>query len=119
MWLKIVNYYQQSDKYLLIPFLCSAFLVLAILTLFANFYSSLPPRLPLYYSLPWGEPQLVGKQQFIILPVILILLCTVNTFIASQLHPAQLVLKRTLGVSLLLIGFIIAISVIKVLFIFV
>ncbi len=116
---KIVNFWQQSDKFTLLPALVSFVCFFLIITLYLSAYKTLPPRLPLFYSLPWGAAQLVDKQQFFILPGVLVLITLINLLITLQLHPIQTVLKRTLMLSLILINFALLITTIKILFIFV
>ncbi len=90
-----------------------------LLTLFLFiFLNNLPPKLPLFYSLLWGETQLVQKEQFFILPAVMLLIGLINMAIASQLHPAQIALKRMLILSMLGFAIIIFISSVKVITIF-
>src|SRR3989337_345654 len=106
---KVVVFWSTTDNFVRLPLLF--FLFSSALTILSPLvvYNNLPPRLPLFYSLPWGQSQLVTKQQFFILPVILIIINLTNFFIASQLHPVQSVLKKLLTLSLVLINFIILI----------
>lgn len=119
MIVKIINFWQQSDKFILIPAIISFVCFFLIITIFLAAYKTLPPKLPLFYSLPWGDAQLVEKQQFFILPGVLVLITLINMFITFQLHPIQQALKRTLMLSLILIDAALFITTIKILFIFV
>lgn len=110
---------RSSDKFFLIPILITIITVVSITLLFLIFYNRLPDRLPLFYSLPWGETQLAAKQQFLLLPIMLVLTCLINSLIASQLHVAQVVLKRILTLSLILIDVIILITTVKIIWIFI
>lgn len=114
-----VQFFKKSDKYLLIPGLLCFVLTILITELFMFFYSQLPPRLPLFYSLPWGQQQLVDKQQFLILPAVLLLINLVNIFIAYHLHEVQTVLKRILLLSLVVVDLLILVTAVKILTIFV
>lgn len=116
---KISSFWQTSDKYILIPILISVTCLFLVSTLYFAAYQLLPPRLPLFYSLPWGADQLVVKQQFLLLPTVIVLLTLINLAIASQLHPLQYVLKRTLMLSLILMNIAMLITVVRTLFIFV
>lgn len=116
---KIAKFWQTSDKLTLIPTIISFACFFLIITLYLSTYSILPPMLPLFYSLPWGEAQLINKQQFFILPAVLVLITLINLLISSQLHPVQRVLKRTLMLSLILVNIALLITTIKILFIFV
>ncbi|MFH0937642.1 MAG: hypothetical protein V1808_05130 [Candidatus Daviesbacteria bacterium] len=115
---KLLNFWDKTDKYTSVPILTSILSSLPVIILFFAIYNKLPNKLPLFYSLPWGESQLVAKQQFLLLPTVLLLITLVNTFISSQIHPVQLVLKRMLMLTLLLINLIILITALKILFIF-
>lgn len=116
---KFIDFLTTSDKFITIPLLLSLFSVLFILGNFFVLYNYLPPKVPLFYSLPWGQDELVNKQQFLLLPAILAGLTFINTLITSQIHPIQTVLKRLLMLSLLLINSVILITALRILFIFV
>ena len=115
---KKILFFKSSDKFFLIPLFISLFLSFLIALLIFTFFNQLPPKLPLFYSLPWGDNQLVSKQQFFLLPIILLLITLINSFIASQLHPLQVVLKRLLMFSLIFVDIVILATVLKIMFIF-
>ena len=79
----------------------------------------LPSRLPLFYSLPWGDGQLATEQQFLIIPAIISLVTLGNLTISWQLHPSQMFFKKILLFSSLIISLILTITFIKVVLIFV
>lgn len=106
------------DKFFSVPVLITVTTVISITSLFLIFYSRLPDKLPLFYSSPWGQTQLATKEQFFLLPIILILTCLMNSLIAFQLHASQFVLKRILLLSLVLIDIIILITAVKIIWIF-
>ncbi len=115
---KLLLFFRSSDNYLLIPLLISLSITFLVALLTLIFYNQLPLKLPLFYSLPWGENQLVSKQQFFLLPIVLLLIILVNTFIVSQLHHLQKVLKRLLMFGLIFIDLVILTTFLKILFIF-
>lgn len=78
----------------------------------------LPPKLPLFYSLPWGETQLVNHSQLLIIPAIISLVTLCNLIISWQLHPTQTLSKNILLFSSLLISLILTITFIKIVLIF-
>lgn len=108
-----------KDKFFLFPLLFSTLSSLFIIIFVLIFYQKLPPKLPLFYSLPWGQPQLASKEQFFLLPALLISITLINAFIASSLHPLQFVLKRILMLSLVFISLIIIVAALKILLIFI
>ncbi len=91
-------------------------LLLAIiisLTIAATF-KLLPSKLPLFYSVTWGEGQLAAKTQFLILPASIIFITLLNLIISWQLHPSQSFFKQILIFSPITAGLILAITFIKI-----
>ncbi|OGE14716.1 hypothetical protein A3F00_03450 [Candidatus Daviesbacteria bacterium RIFCSPHIGHO2_12_FULL_37_11] len=91
-----------------------------ILGLFVFFSAGfLPKRLPLFYSLPWGEKQLATPQQFLIIPALIICISLINLMFSWQLHERQHFFMIILSVTSLITTIILAVSVIKVILLFV
>lgn len=117
--LKIQHFIKESDKYILFPSAFSVISSLLITILLVTFYNLLPAKLPLLYSLPWGDQQLVSKQQFLLLPAIIVLISLINVFLSSQLHLAQYVLKRIILLNIIFIDLILVITAVKIIVIFI
>lgn len=117
--INIINFLKATDKFFLWPiviiFICTSLITIHLLL----FYPLLPNKLPLFYSLPWGENQLVFKGQLLILPTLLILAAIFNATLAWHLHPTQQVLRGILLWSLIFISLIITITAAKIFFIFI
>lgn len=111
--------FNQSGSFFSFSVIISAISIMTILGLHVFFYNQLPLKLPLFYSLPWGDQQLVLKQQFFILPAVLGLFCLINLFIVTQLHISQIILKKVLLSSVILLDFIFLITAFKIILIFV
>lgn len=103
-------YKKLSSRILIIPFILS--IILTIIIIF--FLGYLPPKLPLFYSLPWGEGQLATHQQFLIIPAIIGLITLLNLVISWQLHPSQSFFKRILFLSSIIITLILSATFIKI-----
>lgn len=91
--------------------------VLSLIILFL--FRFLPERLPLFYSLPWGDKQLATHQQFFIIPAATSLIALANLVISWQLHYLQSFFKKTLLVSSLITTLILIITFIKIVLIFI
>jgi uncharacterized membrane protein len=61
----------------------SFFTLLIMWLLLIIFYRFLPPQLPLFFSKPWGEEQLIAKHYLAILPGAVSLLFIINSRLAS------------------------------------
>lgn len=79
----------------------------------------LPPKLPLFYSLAWGEGQLVTRQQFFIIPASIILITPLNLIISWQLHPSQTFFKKVLLLSSIIVSLILTLALIKIVLMFI
>lgn len=51
--------------------------------LYAIFYQFMPPLVPLLFSRPWGQSQLISKNLFILLPASVTILFLINLRISS------------------------------------
>ncbi len=96
------------------PFILSLLLTLIILF----FFKFLPPKLPLFYSLPWGEKQLATREQYLLIPATLALINAINLVLFYQLHPSQSFSKKILLITPLIVSLILIISFIKTILIF-
>lgn len=93
----------------------SLFLIILILLL----PKFLPARLPLFYSLPWGESQLAESKQFLIIPSVILILSFINLLIVRQLHPQQILFKKILEFTSIFISIVLAITVFRIILIFI
>lgn len=108
-----------QDRYLLSSLSSTVFAICSLLIIYLIFYNQLPSKLPLFYSRPWGQPELVLKSQFLLLPLSLALVGLVNHVVALHLHPFQIVLKRIIYIGSTLVNLAILITAIKIFFIFI
>lgn len=97
----------------ILPIIISLFLAGAIFL----YLNKLPNRLPLFYSLAWGENQLIFKQQLFVIPAIISSISLINLLILW--HTKELLLKRVLLFSSLITTVILSISVLKIIYIFI
>lgn len=98
-----------------LPLMLSLLMVVIILAL----YRFLPPKLPLFYSLPWGEKQLAGKEQLLIIPSSIALVSLGNLIFSWHLHSSQDIFKKILYFSSLLITLLMTITFLKIILIFI
>ncbi|MBI2019598.1 hypothetical protein HYS95_02960 [Candidatus Daviesbacteria bacterium] len=74
----------------------------------------LPPRLPLFYSLPWGEGQLATHSQFLVIPSSIILITLLNLILSWQLHSSQTFFKKILNITSIIVSIILTTAFIKI-----
>ncbi len=73
------NYYRWSIR-------ISLFLIIFASALLLYFWQKLPPQIPFYYSLTWGEEQLAPNISLIFLLSGLLITCLINLIMAFFLH---------------------------------
>jgi len=78
-------------------------------------WSKLPPQLPLFYSRPWGEEQLVAKNLFFILPAACFIFIIINLRLASFFFKKEVLLSQILIWSALVFSLLTTISLWKIL----
>jgi len=94
----------KSDKIIKWSFVISCLLLLASVISIIIFYFSLPPFLPIFNQLPWGEERLGGKIE-IFLPIIITFSFLVfNFFLLNQVYEKMPLVARILGITTLLMS---------------
>ncbi len=86
--------FSQSQVY--IPIRIFFVILLAIFVLLGIKFRNLPPVVPLYYSLPWGDEQLVSSYYLFILPSSLILLFILNYLVSKFITSTEILLVQIL-----------------------
>lgn len=93
-----------SDKIAKWSLMASGILLLLELIYIGFFYFSLPPLLPIFNQLPWGEPRL-GPKFAIFIPVVLsITFFIINFSVVTRLHEKLPLLSRMLSITTFLIS---------------
>lgn len=68
-------------------------------------YSSLPPFVPLFNQMPWGEARLETREQ-IFMPIAIVMIITVGNFLlASLLYEKIPLISRILSITTALVSF--------------
>lgn len=113
------NFYQDQDTYVFWPICLSVILGLAVVSLWAIYYFSLPKQLPIFYSLSWGDAQFGHINQFLIFPSLIALAILVNLITSWHLHFSQILIKRVLAIASLIISLLISVAAFKIIYTFV
>lgn len=92
--------------------LSGVFLMIEIVFI-AAFYFSLPPLLPLFNQMPWGDKRL-GIKPAIFIPVLIsIAFWIFNFFILARLYEKTPLLSRMIGITTLLLSILSFVFVIR------
>lgn len=104
----------RADRSARLSLIITGLILIFHFSFLASFFSRLPPELPLYYSRPWGQAQLVTPEQFLILPVFSLTVFLINTILALKLHPQEKILARLALWTSLVINFTTAFTLFKI-----
>lgn len=103
----------QADRILYAGFLISlAFIVLAIAAVLL-FYRSLPPFIPLYNQLPWGESRLGTRIEIFIPSLIGILIFGANIIFSSLFYSRIPLVARIFSITSLLVSLLLSLFIIR------
>ncbi|SRR5574344_363082 len=78
-------------------------------------FNALPPKVPLYYSLPWGESQLGNASSLFLLPVFSITILLLNNLLANFFLKSIPLLSRLLVIVSVIFSFFLTFSLLKIL----
>ena len=79
-------------------------------------FVNLPLQVPLYYSLPWGELQLVSASTLFLIPTFSIVLFIVNHLFAIGYSQKNPLLSQLLIFTSLIVSFFFLLTLLKIIF---
>ena len=79
-------------------------------------WSKLPPEVPLYYSLPWGEQRLVSAYGLLILPILGLGIYLFNCLLAVLLARENQLLTKILVYTAIFVNTMLSYSLIRIIF---
>lgn len=104
MNISVQGKYLQSDKILFYGSILSLVFLVVSIIIIAFVYSRIPPFIPLYNQLPWGEARLATKNEFFILPAMMGGILFANVIAALSLYQKTPLLSRLFAATSLLTG---------------
>ncbi len=83
------------------------------------FWKKIPPQIPWFYSLSWGEDQLMNKPWLFLVLGLASLLSVVTSYIANWAKKGDSIVEKTVLITLLLASLLLLLNLTRVLMIFV
>jgi hypothetical protein len=108
------HFWQEKNNFTIFRFNLSLIAVQIIILIFK--FNNLPPQIPFYFSLPWGESQLASSTNIIYLPIFSILITIINGFWAAMLVKTNPLFSKLLIVFSLIFSFFSLFSVSQIVF---
>ncbi|MBI4098132.1 MAG: hypothetical protein HY426_03755 [Candidatus Levybacteria bacterium] len=91
--------YLKEDKLILrLYILTSALIVVTMTYIFIN-YNKLPPLLPIFNQLPWGERRLSATPGIFVPSVIVSAIFVFNTFVSALIYSNSPLISRMLAIT--------------------
>lgn len=79
-------------------------------------FNLLPPQVPLFYSLPWGESQLTNNSSLFMLPAISIVVLFIDSLFSVSFLKNLPLLSHLSVITSLLVSFLTSITLFKIVF---
>ena len=92
------------DKTIYYTFISSSVIFFFTILLVAIEYRNLPPVLPLFNQLPWGESRLGEKNQLLIPISIVLVVGITNSIVSSFVYNSQPLITRILFITMFLVS---------------
>lgn len=103
----------RTDKTITLAFFTNGTLIAIAIIYILFSYGQLPPFIPIFNQLPWGEQRL-GTTPTIFIPVLVALLTlVVNIFTSAYIYKKVLLVSRMLAAISLLCGILMLLFIIK------
>ncbi len=83
-----------SDQFVKICLALSLLFILPLIGIIIATYTNLPPLIPFFNSMPWGEDRLASSQLTIFLPLILVVVFVTNLFQAVLSYNKYVLVSR-------------------------
>ena len=77
-------------------------------------WTFLPPRVPFFYSLPWGEEQLARPAMLFLLPALGLAIFFINSLISAFLPKEEKLMKQILAMAFLVFNFLSLITLVQI-----
>jgi hypothetical protein len=99
---------ERSSYLLALLIACVMFLLITLL------WGKLPPLVPIYLSLPWGEGRLASRVMFYLLPIITLAVMVVNVGLGRLLGKLSMLLPRVLSAGAVMIAVMMMIALLGI-----
>lgn len=83
-----------DDQFTRISLILSLLFIIPLIAIIFFTYASLPPYIPFFNSMPWGEERLFSSQVVIFLPIIFVLVFAMNLLQATFVYAKYTLVSR-------------------------
>ena len=108
------NFWQQKNNGRI--FRWNIFFICLQIGVLAWKFVTLPPQVPLYYSLPWGASQLVNSSSLFLLPTISVVILFIDNLFSVSFFKNFELLSRLSVITSLIVSFFLTITLFRIVF---
>lgn len=83
-----------SDQFVRISLILSLIFIVPLIIIIIATYSSLPPLIPFFNSMPWGESRLIPSSFTVLLPLLLLAIFVGNVLLATFVYTKYVLISR-------------------------
>ena len=105
-----------SDQFIKISLALSFLFVIPLIILIIFSHSSLPPLIPFFNSMPWGQERLYYSKIAIFLPALLVFVFALNIFQAVAVYKKYVIISRIVLFNCFLFLLLSLLSYLQILF---
>ena len=115
MQLSMKEYFKnlKDDRLLLRLFMASIILIITAFSYILFNYSKLPPLLPIFNQLPWGEKRLEETWGIFIPPLLVLLILFANIFISNFSYKKSPLISRMFAVTSFITSLLVLLFVVR------
>ena len=83
-----------SDQFARISLVLSLIFIIPLLIIIITTYGNLPPLIPFFNSMPWGEDRLIVSGLTVFLPLLLVIIFIGNVVLATVFYSKYVLISR-------------------------
>lgn len=88
-----------SDQFTRISLIFSIIFLIPLLAIIIISYNNLPPLIPFFNSMPWGDERLFSSNFILFLPIILLIIFSSNLFLAIISYAKYVLVARIIMIN--------------------
>ena len=105
-----------SDQFIRISLMLSILFIVPLIIIIIATYSSLPPLIPFFNSMPWGEQRLYMSNITIFLPLVLLFVLFINILQSLFLYKKYALISRIILFNCFLVLLLSLLAYLQILF---
>ncbi len=103
----------KQDKLVFRSFYLNFFVIIISLFYIVLYFKSLPPFIPIFNQMPWGEQRIAGTFWIFLMPLLALIIFGVNLFLSSSFYRRNPLIGRLLSITSFLISILVLLFLVR------